>query len=626
MNTARFVHQQIFQLKWHVLASIGLIMAVPLEEAVVNLHAGDGFHSSSLTMVTLLLGPLLAGLIACANVQADLDEKRDAFWRSKPVRVWQFIAGKFVIGLILALVIVACPILFMWTTTSLAGGESLRDVRFIFLVIPLISVLTYSVCFFCNVLVRKTARAWLIGMAIACFALLIPFILPLNIVDLATDLVMEKWVLGSILATTLGLAALSFMGSITAVQRNWQVHTQLRSLLWGGAGLIFVVFLLFSRQIANIKILDEKKLPEDTAIKFERQGGTLAISSRYTVTTRDNAINLKPISALSQAAYRKLRSEIQPLEIDKGLQVRQYPYVWQYPYESDVYCQIGTDHYAFRLFVYHQTEEVTTEEGKLRNVRHYKNAYLWCWRHVEGGRVPVSRIDLSEYLNRDASFGGFAARSTEDKVVVLLNGCCLVVDISKPESLVVIEDKLLKRSFYRGGVNVGILPLLPAESLDMEDRIRLGLSLSSRYQYRGGDIIINEQSDPISYALVSYGGIACYEVDKWDDETVTFKRRNERPFTLLETLFGSPYGHGMHPQFIQDGKLYLSSGNKLMVFDVAGPRIRKLGHFQRASYRYGIEDIKVVENGNILLLSRYDEGQGEDSKRTQILQLLKNPE
>jgi ABC-type transport system involved in multi-copper enzyme maturation permease subunit len=121
MNTARFVHQQVFQLKWQVLACLGLIMGVPLEEAVVNLHAGEGFHSSSLTVVTLFLGPLLAALIACANVQADLDEKRDAFWRSKPVAVWQFITGKFFIGLILALAIVACPILFMWITTSLAG-------------------------------------------------------------------------------------------------------------------------------------------------------------------------------------------------------------------------------------------------------------------------------------------------------------------------------------------------------------------------------------------------------------------------------------------------------------------------------------------------------------------------
>lgn len=620
MNTARFIHQQIFQLKWHVLICLGLIMAVPLEEAVVNLHAGEGFHSSPLTIATLYLGPLLAGLIACANVQADLDEKRDAFWRSKPVSVCHFITGKFFIGLIMALVIVACPILFMWISTSLSRGESLRDVRFVLLVIPLVSVLTYAVCFLCNVLVRKTARAWLIGMAITCFALLIPFVLPLNIKDMTTDLVVVKWFLGTILAATLGLSVLSFVGSITAVERNWQIHAHLRSLIWGGAGLIFVVFLLFSRQIANIKILDEKKHAEDMALRFERQGGILAISSQYEVVTRNNTIDLKPINhGPYQAALQQMKSEIKQYEVDKSLNV------WQYPYDSDIYYQIGTDHYAFRLFVYYQTEEVTTEEGKLKNVRHYKNVFLWCWRAIEGGRIPISRLDLSEYLGTEASWRGFHLQPIKDKVVVLMYDHCLVIDMSKPESLAVIEDKPFKRSFIQGGANVGVFPLLPVESLDVQDRIRSSLGLASRRWYRGGDIVVNEQSDPVSYVLISHEGIDRYTFDKVENENAIFNRLDERPFTLLENLFGSVY-YDMRSCFIQDGKLYLCSGSKLMVFDVEGPRIRKLGHFARISYRYGIDDIKVVEDGNILLLSRYDEGQGEDLKRTVFLQLLKNPE
>ncbi len=622
MNTARFIHQQVFQLKWHVLACLALIMGVPLEEAVVNLHAGEGFHSSSLTVVTLLLGPLLAALIACANVQADLDEKRDAFWRSKPVAVWQFITGKFFIGLILAMVILACPILFMWITTALtAGTESLVAVRYLFLVIPLISVLTYSVCFFCNVLVRKTARAWLIGMAIACFVLLIPFVLPLNIKDVAADLVMVKWFLGSIVAVTLGLAVLSFWGSIVAVQRNWQIHTHLRGLLWGGAGLIFVVFLLFSRQVANIKILDEKKLSaENMVMRFDKRGGKLALSSGFQVETRNNTIDLKPINVF-RTEYAKLRAEIEPLGIPDGLSGGQYPY------ESDIYCQIGTDHYALRLFVYGQTEEVTTEEGELvKRSFHVKHAYLLCWRDVEAGRVAVSHLNLSEYLKEDDSMSGIVLRVTKDKVVVLIQDHCLVIDMSQPDSPVVIEDKPLKRSFVFGGADAGVFPVLPVESLDPQDRIRLSIGLASRYQHRGGKVVINEESDPVSYVLVSHSGIARYEVTGFDDKIITLNRRDERPFTLLETLFGGVEGYSRNPYFIQDGKLYSWSGNKLMVFDVEGPRIRKLGHFERMSYKYAIEDVKVVENGNILLLSRHDDKQGETFVRTGFLQLLKNPE
>ncbi|MCP4454620.1 MAG: hypothetical protein GY809_24440, partial [Planctomycetes bacterium] len=578
MNTARFIHQQVFQLRWHVLVCLALIMGVPLEEAVVNLHAGEGFHSSSLTMITLLLGPLLSALIACANVQADLDEKRDAFWRSKPVSVHTFIAGKFFIGLILALVIVMFPILFMWITTRLAGGDSLEDVRVFLIAIPLISVLTYSVCFFCNVLVRKTARAWLIGMAIACFVLLIPFVLPLNIVDVATDLIMVRWFLGSILGATMGLAVLSFMGSIVAVQRNWQIHTHLRSLLWGGAGLIFVVFLLFSRQIANIKILDEKTLAENTALQFDQRGGKLSVSSGYRVKTANQSIDLEEISPPSGAVLAQMKSEAKHYEVDRSLNVIYYPYA------AGIYQQIGTDYYAFRMCVYYETEEVTTEEGKDKTIRHFRNVYLWCWRDSEWGRVLVSRLDLSDYLNTQASFRTFAIRLAKDKAVVLLEDHCLVIDIAKPEALAVIEDKPLKRSLFFGRPDAGVFPLLPVESLDMQDRIRLSLGLAGRYQYRGGDVVVNNQSDPVSYVLVSYDSIARYEVEKWNDKTVTVKRLDERPFTVLETLFGGAYSHGMDPQFIQDGKLYYCSGNKLRIFDVAGPRIRKLGNFERVSF------------------------------------------
>ena len=338
--------------------------------------------------------------------------------------------------------------------------------------------------------------------------------------------------------------------------------------------------------------------------------------------TANHSIGLEEISPPSGAVLAQMKSEAKHYEVDRSLHVRQYPY------ESDIHQKIGADHYAFRVCTYFETEDVTTEDGKDKTIRHYKNAYLWCWRDSEWGRVLVSRLDLSDYLNTEASLRTLAMRLAKDKAVVLLEDHCLVIDIAKPEAMTVIEDKPLKRSLFFGRPDTGVFPLLPVESLDMQDRIRLSLGLVSRYQYRGGDVVVNDQSDPASYVLVSDDGIARYEFEKAETETVIFKRRDERPFTVLETLFGGRYGYGYRtdPHFICDGKLYSRSYNRLMVFDVAGPRIRKLGHFERVSNTYGIEDVEVVENGNILLLSTYDEGQGEGFKRTVFLQLLKNPE
>jgi len=87
MRISGIIHQQICQLKWHLLACLGLIMVLPIEEAIVIHKAGGGFFSDSMTFAAILFGPLLAGLIACANVQGDLNEKRYIFWRSKPANV-----------------------------------------------------------------------------------------------------------------------------------------------------------------------------------------------------------------------------------------------------------------------------------------------------------------------------------------------------------------------------------------------------------------------------------------------------------------------------------------------------------------------------------------------------------
>ena len=110
MRVSGIIHQQICQLKWHLLACLGLIMLLPIEEAIVNLKEGDGFFSTNLTFPAVMFGPLLAGLIACANVQGDLNEKRYIFWRSKPANVKLLISLKFFIGLIASLLVIACPV------------------------------------------------------------------------------------------------------------------------------------------------------------------------------------------------------------------------------------------------------------------------------------------------------------------------------------------------------------------------------------------------------------------------------------------------------------------------------------------------------------------------------------
>ena len=66
MRLARVIHQQVMQLRWYFLSCLGLVMVLPLEEAIINLRGGEGFYSDSLWILSIMFSPLLMGLIACA--------------------------------------------------------------------------------------------------------------------------------------------------------------------------------------------------------------------------------------------------------------------------------------------------------------------------------------------------------------------------------------------------------------------------------------------------------------------------------------------------------------------------------------------------------------------------------
>jgi len=256
MKVGRIIHQQVMQLRWHFLACLGLIMILPLEEAIVNLKDGYGFYATSMAAISMLMSPLLAGLIACANVQADLDEKRDIFWRSKPVSIKSFLMIKFVIGLAVALLILACPILFAVISNRIyMPYDNLKTVIPVFFNLSMISMMAYSLCFLSTVLIRKTARGWLTGMAIAILLLLAPFILPLHFKDITTEFLAVISTAYILISMVTFFAA--FILSLLAAAYNLHLQTNLKGLLWTTTAVLFGLILLFSRQVANIKVLDE---------------------------------------------------------------------------------------------------------------------------------------------------------------------------------------------------------------------------------------------------------------------------------------------------------------------------------------------------------------------------------
>jgi len=122
--SAVVVYQQVRQLIWHLLACLVLVMVLPLDEAILNFLEGRGFYSERFFVLSMMFSPLLMGLIGCANVQADLNERSYIFWRSKPASTKLFITIKYLVGLIAGSVIVVCPLVFSIVSSRLNFNRS----------------------------------------------------------------------------------------------------------------------------------------------------------------------------------------------------------------------------------------------------------------------------------------------------------------------------------------------------------------------------------------------------------------------------------------------------------------------------------------------------------------------
>jgi hypothetical protein len=629
MKIGRILHQQVVQLRWHFLACLGLVMILPIEEAIINVKDGEGFYSAQISIFSLAISPFLAGLIACANVQADLDDKRYLFWRSKPVGIKRFLALKYVAGLLLAALMFLCPYLFTVISCMICHPDFHALVWPFVINCGLILIMVYSLCFFCNVLIRKTARAWLIGMAMTVFILLTPFILPLNFKD-TRDFVITASVV--YLSFTLVPSLIAFIVSLVAVSHNWHLQTNLKGLLWTGAALIFLVLLLFTRQVANIKVLDTKtKNDYACLIKI---GEKYVFGERYeyysngnVAEIRGNNITLDRIDSMYPGPYGQLRADkIERFKDDNALKLVTYPE------DAFVYYKVQGELYALALFQYYKSEKEEYKEGRFRNIHIDKECYLKCFKVVDGQHVLVDSLDLSDCLQGENN-RYLTMRLVGDKIIAFVSDQCISIIISNSGKMEIAQKGRVKRYSHRHMLNKEQdfkIPLIPSETIDIQERIRASIDFNFWGYYGRGEIfarrsLVDVYEGRISFYHIDENEILRFDVIEWDNEYVYCRFRDARPFTFLEQRV-SPIHHGW--RFVQDGKLYAYHDAKLMILDIRSERMRKLGHWERWADDYWIGELEVLENGNLLLSARERKrvNEGKLSKWRSYLHLLKNPE
>jgi len=634
MRVSGIIHQQICQLKWHLLACLGLIMVLPVEEAVVNLRAGDGFFSDGMTLVAIIFGPLLAGLIACANVQGDLNEKHYIFWRSKPANVKLLITIKFLTGLIASLLIIACPVVFHFVSNIIWNEEGI-DKWFLKFYVPLpilIAIMTYSLCFACNVLVRKTARAWLIGMLIGCFLLVLPFMLPLDFKDFVSDVMLWSW--SPYLAIMLTTPATAFVFALYAAKHDWHLRTNLKSLLWVGAGLAFLLLMLFSSQVANIKVLHEKEVEFDFGQGSLDYAGSKIVYQGHSYVDDDDdedGISFHKIGSGDVRAYSygNIGTDSAGRRIHYGPRVAGYSEEIYSRRGNRLYKNAGNDIFFFSIHTYYRREGSGSSQKSF-----YEKVYLRSYKHTDKSWMPVCELDISDCLTDRIDIFRAAMRLIDNKLVAAVNDSLIVVEATDPGGLKLIDKKLdvlkKRRPFtHKDHKEDFAIPLFPIEGIGLEERVKLSIDLNYRFSYGRNNIyessIVDVHDDKIAFFFIDDDNIERFDVTHWDDEKIYCRFSTSRPYTILEGATGTP--GRFSPKCVKNGKLYCYRNYTLLVFDIrSNRRIRKLGHFVRMDY--DIIDMAVLEDGNILLCVQWDPEfiRRRSKENKYYLYLLKNPE
>jgi len=470
--------------------------------------------------------------------------------------------------------------------------------------------MTYSLCFACNVLVRKTARSWLIGILLGGFLLVLPFILPLNYRDFVSDVMM--WALNSYLVVVFGASAVAFVFALYATQHDWHLRTSLKGLLWVGAGLLFVLMMLFSSQVANIKVLQERPLKDDEVgpswnKSLQLIADRLVFQGRSYVAIGKDGISLSNIGNTPHAG-------IPPVPWPDGRTTQPYPN----PSSGGLYKKVGDSLYSFasRAEYHREGQGKTTVYEKVRMARYKLAGESW---------MPAGELDLSDCLAGRTTILRTAMRLIDDVIVACINESCIVVDVTKPGELKRIDTKLdaLKYGRSLNRQKEFAIPLIPVKEISIEERIKLSIDLN----YGRGTIyessIVDVDDGKVAFFIVSREDIARFDVIRWDQDNIYCKFIAARPFTILETIMGRLYSG---EAFVKGGNLYCRGKDTLLVFDVrSSHRIRKLGHFVRMSCV--IEDFAVLDDGRILLYLWRDKdlGIGGRYHQQRYLCLLENP-
>jgi len=275
--------------------AMGVFIVLPAIEAMEWVFRFNGHFTISSTPWVVVLGGILAVLVAVGTTCRDLREGIADFWQSRPVGPVRWMLVKYLIGVATVLFACGLPLLLeLW----IDGPQASIPLTGLY-PLPFLLFVLYSVGFLSGTLVRRPAHAAMLAVA----AMLLVYFLPLIIPPLkiwngmaltprpsgSGSVGGEKWdvwfweyCLGM---TAAGLALLGL--SLAAIHRGWRIESN-RKLMYGAiSAAILILLLSASYQVGtNLPILAEADLPVgvnsiNNQVRFDGRDGYLLVEEEW---------------------------------------------------------------------------------------------------------------------------------------------------------------------------------------------------------------------------------------------------------------------------------------------------------------------------------------------------------
>jgi hypothetical protein len=214
----------------------------------------------------ILLGGLLAVLIAVGSTCRDFQGHLEDFWRSRPLGVSRWLAIKFVIGLMVTLG--SCDLAWAVNVWTIRNDMSFINWWMMMAFCSLQWTAIYSLAFLSGCLIRKMANAAMIAIAAMLLVYFLPALLPGSI--FATSGNEAEIGTAGFVGGMLAVAAVGFILALISARRDWQIQSG-QKLMYGSVStaiLILLATIAFERG-SNLPSLDTINIPQSYLDKFK---------------------------------------------------------------------------------------------------------------------------------------------------------------------------------------------------------------------------------------------------------------------------------------------------------------------------------------------------------------------